>query len=60
MTESIKPKANDQPLSQAQAMAGTEITSTDIARIRAKWRRRVPDFEARIKRAAGEQNAGTD
>lgn len=70
MAGKIQPKPNDPALSaeqtpqstgcgvalqEVEALAGWEITTTDIARARAKWRRRVPDFEERIKVAAQAQ-----
>lgn len=58
MPEPIKPKPNDRALSKAQAVAVaaslTRISATDIARTLAKWRRRVPGFEERIRGAQEE------
>lgn len=58
MPDPIKPKPDDRALPKAQALAGSQITATDIARSRAKWRRRVPDFEERIREAAGQGGVG--
>lgn len=54
MAEKIQPRPNDKALPQGEALAGWEITATDIARTRARWARLVPDFFERIK-AAGER-----
>lgn len=45
----IQPRPNDPALSKGEALAGWEITATDIARTRARWARLVAGFEARIK-----------
>lgn len=54
MPDPIKPKPNDRALPKAQAQAGWQISATDIARVRSKWRRRVPGFEERVREAAGQ------
>lgn len=52
MADKIQPRPNDKALSRGEALAGWEITATDIARTRARWARLVAGFEARIKAAA--------
>jgi len=51
MADKIKPE-NDPPLNKQQAEAGWRITPPDVARSLTKWRRRLPNIEARITEAA--------
>jgi len=54
VAEKISPKPGDKRLSEAELLAGGEVTSGDVGRALAKWRRRVLNFEARLKQAADE------
>lgn len=54
MAERIKRK-NDPALSQKEAEKGFKVTASDVARARAKWKRRLPNLEAKLKRARADE-----